>query len=79
MFQNIIKIIEIKWCDNTLFDNIQVLTELSERHYLNYAKNQKQFRFCFWRECVSGKIEKHKKRKSMVRGWMFYGSKEIYE
>ena len=68
MFQNIIKIIEIKWCDNTLFDNIQVLTELSERHYLNYAKNQKPFRFCFWREYVSGKIEKHKKRKSMVRG-----------
>ena len=58
----------MKWCNNTLFVNIQVLTELSERHYPNHDKNLKPFRFWLWRECVSGKIEKHKKIKSMVRG-----------
>jgi hypothetical protein len=56
----------MKWCNNTLFVNIQVLIELSERHYPNYDKNLKPF--WFWREYVSGKIEKHKKIKSMVRG-----------
>lgn len=61
--QNISEIIEMAWCDKTSFDDIQALTGLSESDTIKLMrKNLQPSSFRLWRERVSGRRAKHKKK-----------------
>lgn len=56
------EIIEMAWCDKTSFEDIYVLTGLSEADtILVMRRNLKPSSFRLWRKRVSGRISKHKK------------------
>ena len=64
--QTISEIIEMAWCDKTSFDDIRIITGLSEPQViLMMRKNLKPSSFRLWRKRVSGRKAKHTKIKEM--------------
>lgn len=64
---SISEIIEMAWCDKTSFDAIHQTTNLSEKEViLIMRQNLKPSSFRLWRKRVSGRVEKHSKKKIMA-------------
>ncbi|MDG1287982.1 MAG: TIGR03643 family protein [Rickettsiales bacterium] len=56
------EITEMAWCDKTSFDDIQLITGLSEKQVIkSMRQNLKPSSFKLWRKRVSGRVAKHKK------------------
>ena len=61
---NISEVIAMAWCDKNSFDDIKVLTGLSEPETIKLMRsNLKPSSFRLWRKRVTGRIAKHKKKK----------------
>ena len=59
--KNISEVIEMAWCDKTSFDDIKLITGLSERDVIQVMRqNLKPSSFKLWRKRVSGRKAKHK-------------------
>jgi uncharacterized protein (TIGR03643 family) len=67
--QTISEIIEMAWCDKTSFDDIHIITGLSEPQViLMMRQNLKPSSFRLWRKRVSGRSSKHEKRSNILKG-----------
>ena len=54
------EIIEMAWCDDTSFDDIEALTGLAEKEVIALMReNMKASSFRMWRKRVSGRTSKH--------------------
>lgn len=59
---NIGEVIEMAWCDKTSFDDIHLMTGLTESSVIEIMRNNlKSSSFKLWRKRVSGRSAKHKK------------------
>lgn len=57
------EIIDMAWCDKTSFDDIEKITGLKEAEVIKIMRSQlKRNSFKLWRERVTGRKAKHKKR-----------------
>ena len=55
-------IIEMAWCDKTIFDSIKMQTGFSEKEIIKIMRsNLKKASFKVWRERVYGRKAKHEK------------------
>lgn len=63
---SISEVIAMAWCDKTSFEDIKNLTGFSEADVIKTMRsNLKASSFKLWRKRVSGRINKHKKKKDL--------------
>lgn len=62
--ETIHEVIQMAWCDKTSFDDIKALQGLTEPQIIALMrKNLRPSSFRLWRQRVSGRKMKHKKRR----------------
>ncbi|MGB0733529.1 MAG: TIGR03643 family protein [Pontibacterium sp.] len=61
-------IVGMAWCDKTSFDDIKLMTGLSEPEVINLMRTHlKPSSFRMWRKRVTGRHAKHKARNRLKR------------
>ena len=61
-------VVGMAWCDKTSFDDIKLMTGLSEDQVIRLMRaNLKPSSFRMWRKRVSGRVAKHKLKNTAKR------------